>query len=136
MNIFLSGSIRGGRQLLDTYVFMMDAINSTGACVVSPHVARSTVFDEEKALSEADIFFRDMGGIQQCDHLIAEVTVPSTGMGYEICYALGLGKPVLCVYQHGAKVSSMVLGNPDIAARSYRDNEELKTIIIEFIRTC
>ena len=38
-SIFLSGSIRGGRQLLETYRFIYDALEEAGAEVLSWHVA-------------------------------------------------------------------------------------------------
>jgi len=41
---------------------------------------------------------------------MAEVSVHSIGVGYEICHAVGLEKPVLCVYEPGSNVSAMVLG--------------------------
>ena len=90
----MSGSMRGGRKLLDRYKFILEVLLSSGAEVLSEHVARDTIFEEEKGMSEDEIFMRDMGGVERCDCLIAEVTVPSIGVGYEICHAMGLGKPL------------------------------------------
>ncbi len=49
--------------------------------------------------------------------MVAEVTVPSTGVGYEVCRTLGLVMPVLCVHISGANVSAVVLGNPNLQGR-------------------
>jgi nucleoside 2-deoxyribosyltransferase len=58
--------------------------------------------------------------------LIAEVSVPSHGVGYEIGYALNIGKPVLCIHQKERKVSKMITGNKDSALtiQSYTGVEE------------
>ncbi|HET8686084.1 MAG TPA: deoxyribonucleoside 5'-monophosphate N-glycosidase, partial [Methanosarcina sp.] len=79
---------------------------------------------------------RDMGLLVKSDALIAEVTVPSTGVGYEICRALVQGIPVLCLFSPNAAVSAMVLGNPDplLEAKAYPDKASLKNIINDFLR--
>jgi nucleoside 2-deoxyribosyltransferase len=63
--------------------------------------------------------------IKNCDALIAEVSVPSHGVGYEIGFALNLGKPVLCLHHQDKKVSKMITGNPHpaLSIRAY-DNME------------
>lgn len=135
--IFLSGSIRGGRQLLETYRFMFDALEEAGAEVLTWHVADPELEKVEMKMTEEEIYARDMGLLVKSDALIAEVTVPSTGVGYEICRALVRGIPVLCLYSPDVAVSAMVLGNPDplLEARAYQDKISLKNIITEFIRT-
>jgi len=134
--IFLSGSIRGGRQLLETYRFMFDALEDAGAEVLSWHVADPELEKVEMRMTEEEIYARDIGLLVKSDALIAEVTVPSTGVGYEICRALVRGIPVLCLYSPDAAISAMVLGNPDplLEAKAYPDKTSLKNIIIEFIR--
>ncbi|AKB52472.1 deoxynucleoside 5'-monophosphate N-glycosidase [Methanosarcina barkeri str. Wiesmoor] len=133
--IFLSGSIRGGRQLLGTYRFMFDTLEEAGAEVLSWHVADPELEKTEMRMTEEEIYARDMGLLLKSDALIAEVTVPSTGVGYEICRALVQRIPVLCLYSPDASVSAMVLGNPDhlLDARAYPDKASLKKIITEFI---
>ena len=56
--------------------------------------------------------------------LIAEVTVPSTGVGYEVAHAISLGKPVLCLAEAGVPVSAMIEGNPALTLVRYRDSAE------------
>jgi len=133
--VFLSGAIRGGRRLVETYRFIADVMIGAGVEVLSEHVARDTVFAEERKMTEEEIFLRDMGGIVQCDCLVAEVSVPSVGVGYEICHAVGLKKPVLCVYERGSTVSAMVLGNKGVVAHDYGDLDELRRIMLEFVRS-
>ncbi len=133
--VFLSGAIRGGRRLVETYRFMADVMIGAGVEVLSEHVARDTVFAEERNMTEKEIFLRDMGGIVQCDCLVAEVSMPSVGVGYEICHAVDMKKPVLCVYERGAKVSAMVLGNKGVVAQDYGDLDELQRLVVELLRS-
>ncbi|MHC1576758.1 MAG: nucleoside 2-deoxyribosyltransferase [Methanosarcinaceae archaeon] len=133
MKVFLSGSIRGGRQLLPTYRSLCDRLEGMGHEVVSAHVADAQVEDKELEMSELQIFERDMTGIRICDCLVAEVSVASTGVGYEVCSAIARGLPVLCVHTPAAPVSAMILGNPYIDIREYADMEELGTIVRGFM---
>jgi len=70
-----------------------------------------------------------------CDILIAEVSVPSHGVGYEIGFALGIGKPVLALYQDDLKVSKMISGNPDsnLTVKPYRTAEDAIQIMRNFL---
>ncbi|MDD3246927.1 MAG: nucleoside 2-deoxyribosyltransferase [Methanosarcina sp.] len=134
--IFLSGSIRGGRQLLETYRFMYDALEEAGTEVLSWHVADPDLEENESKMTEQEIYDRDMGLLAKSDALIAEVTVPSTGVGYEICRALDRKIPVLCLHRTGAAVSAMVLGNPDpsLEVRTYSNEAALNEIIVKFVQ--
>jgi len=134
--IFLSGSIRGGRQLLETYRLMYDTLEETGAEVLCWHVADPELEKTEMGMTEEEIYSRDMGLLVKSDALIAEVTVPSTGVGYEICRALVKEIPVLCLHRPEAIVSAMVLGNPDplIEVRTYPNEASLKQMIIDFVK--
>ena len=53
--IFLSGSIRGGRQLLETYRFMFDTLEEAGAEVLSWHVADPELEKTEMKMTEEEI---------------------------------------------------------------------------------
>jgi hypothetical protein len=134
--IFVSGSIRGGRQLLDTYRFICETLRENGAEVLSWHIADPELEETESKMTEQEIYDRDMGLLAKSDALIAEVTVPSTGVGYEICRALDLKIPVLCLHRPDTAVSAMVLGNPypSMKIRDYSNKDALQEIIIEFIR--
>ena len=64
-------------------------------------------------MTPEEVYARDVGWIKGCDFLLAEVSTPSHGVGYEIGFALSHGKKVLCLHRQGGKVSKMILGNPD-----------------------
>jgi nucleoside 2-deoxyribosyltransferase len=56
-------------------------------------------------------------------------------VGYEIGFALGLGKPVLAIYQQGRKVSKMISGNPDanLQVKVYQEPDDAVRVIREFL---
>jgi nucleoside 2-deoxyribosyltransferase len=112
MNIYFACSITGGRELESTYQEMVAGLLANGHEIPTSHLAQSEVMDKERALSPRDVYLRDVNWIDHCDVLIAEVSVPSHGVGYEIGYALQVGKPVLCIHQQEKRVSKMITGNP------------------------
>jgi hypothetical protein len=67
--------------------------------------------------------------------VISEITVPSIGVGYEICHAAKHKKPVLCLYEEGARASAMVLGNTTghVTAKPYSNKKQLEEIMLEFL---
>ena len=136
MKVFFSGSIRGGRQLLPTYEHIINFIKSQGHAVLSEHVGKRNLEKVEEKMSEEEIFEKDVGWIEESDCVVADVTVASVGVGYEVCHALAVGKPVLCVYEKGAKASAMVLGNTSelISVRAYSGLDGVVGIVGEFIR--
>jgi 2'-deoxynucleoside 5'-phosphate N-hydrolase len=91
--------------------------------------------EQERRLSPQDVYQRDVNWIKDCDVLIAEVSVPSHGVGYEIGFALNGGKPVLCLYQQGRNLSKMISGNPnpDLTIKSYATVEEAISQAREFL---
>jgi nucleoside 2-deoxyribosyltransferase len=82
---------------------------------------------DEGRISPEEVFQRDTRWIDACDALVAEVSTPSHGVGYEIGYALSKGKPVLCCSRRGRGVSKMILGNPhpNLQMRQYSSEVEL-----------
>jgi hypothetical protein len=55
------------------------------------------------------------------DVVVAEVSTPSLGVGYELGQAESMGKRVLCLYcpQDGKKLSAMLVGNPRFTVLEY-----------------
>jgi nucleoside 2-deoxyribosyltransferase len=135
MNIYFACSITGGREFEPVYKVLMEALLADGHEIPTSHLADSTVVDLEGRVSPREVYDRDVQWIAAADLLIAEVSVPSHGVGYEIGHALGLGKPVLCLAQQGRSVSKMITGNPHpgLQMRTYRDAGEAVGLAREFI---
>lgn len=77
----------------------------------------------------------DVKWIRASDLLIAEVSIPSHGVGYEIGFTLGAGKPVLALHEQGRNVSKMISGNPDanLQVKSYCEAQEGIQMMREFL---
>ncbi len=119
MNIYFACSITGGREFETVYQQLVSALLADGHELPTAHLAESNVMHMEQIIGADEVYARDIQWIRGCDVLIAEVSVPSHGVGYEIAYALNLGKPVLCLSQQGRKVSKMITGNPDEKLKKY-----------------
>jgi nucleoside 2-deoxyribosyltransferase len=126
MKIFFAGSIRGGRSMLPVYIRIVDLLKKQGHTVVSEHVASVDLEKIEEKVTDEEIFNKDIGYVNECECLVADVTIPSIGTGYEICYAVSRGKQVLCIYREEANVSAMVMGNDLIVLVPYKNMEELE----------
>jgi len=136
MKIFLAGSIRGGRQMQPVYRHIYDFLRGRGYDVLSWHVVDPGSDEKEAKMSEQEIYRRDISLLKESGCLIAEVTVPSIGVGYEICRALEAGLPVLCVHDTDANVSAMLLGNPnrEMRVQEYCDMDSLERILSQVCR--
>lgn len=136
MKIYFAGSIRAGRGDVAIYEAMITWLRSFGE-VLTEHVG-------DPALSEAGddgpgdrhIHERDMAWLSFCDLVVAEVTSPSLGVGYELGWATALKKPVLCLHRIISErpLSAMIAGSPGIQTAAYASMDEAKTIMEEFIR--
>jgi nucleoside 2-deoxyribosyltransferase len=60
--------------------------------------------------------------INEADFVVAEVTNPSLGVGYELAYAEKIGKPIACLFDNSSdrKLSAMVSGNSYNKIINYR----------------
>lgn len=126
MKIFFAGSIRGGRSMLPVYIQIVEILKKQGHKVVSEHVASIDLEKIEEKISDEEILNNDIGYVDECECLVADVTIPSIGTGYEICYAVSKRKKVLCIYKEESNVSAMVRGNDRIVSVPYRNIEELE----------
>ena len=135
MNIYFACSITGGRELESFYQHFVAALKADGHVIPTSHLVEAEVFDKERLLTPQDVYERDVRWIRECDVLIAEVGVPSHGVGYEIGYALNEGKPVLCISQEGRRVSKMITGNPHtlLKVQTYTSPEEAVTLARTFL---
>jgi nucleoside 2-deoxyribosyltransferase len=123
MNIYFACSITGGRAFESIYQEFTSTLLSDGHEVPTAHLAESNVMALERVIDPREVYERDVLWIRACDALIAEVSVPSHGVGYEIGFALEQGRPVLCLAQAGIAVSKMITGNSHSAlqVKTYQD---------------
>lgn len=130
MQIYFAGSIRGGRDDAALYLQLVEELARHGE-VLTEHVA--TIGEED--LSDGEIFARDLEWLAGCDVVVAEVTTPSLGVGYEIGIAQGLQIPVLCLFrpEGDRRLSAMLSGNPGVPVAEYSSIAEASTAIDGFL---
>jgi 2'-deoxynucleoside 5'-phosphate N-hydrolase len=135
MRIYFAGAILGGRENLGVYQHIVTRLKSLGCVVPTEHVADPLVLDREGSLPDRFIYERDVRWIQESDAMIAEISTPSLGVGYEICCAQNFGKRVLCLYRKGLAISKMITGNPSpqVSVVAYTDGPQLDEAIETFV---
>ena len=136
MNIYFSCSITGGRAEEATYQAIVKELEEQGHEVPTAHLSSPDVMELENMVDAVDIYERDMAWIRGCDAVVAEVSSPSHGVGYEIAYALSLRKPVLCCYKKDKKVSKIITGNisPGLTVIVYEHDEDAATEVRKFTK--
>jgi len=135
MNLYFACSITGGRAFEPVYQAIIRALLEDGHEVPTAHLADSGVTALEMVVSPRQVYERDVAWMRACDALIAEVSTPSHGVGYEVAFALSLGKPVLCCYQEGQPVSKMITGNdyPNLHLATYQNVDEAVQAVRAFL---
>ncbi len=85
----------------------------------------------ESSRTDEDIYTRDVSWVDEADVVVADVSVTSLGVGYEIGYAEAKGKKIICLYQEeeGKRLSAMVGGNKKIILIEYKDGNEGKELL-------
>jgi 2'-deoxynucleoside 5'-phosphate N-hydrolase len=135
MNIYFSCSITGGRADEQVYQLLVAEMLANGHQVPTAHLSSSNIMELEKVVKPAEIFSRDMKWLENCDVVVAEVSTPSHGVGYEIATAISMGKPVFCLYRHGRRVSMILTGNParNLTVASYNEPAEAVEQVITYL---
>ncbi|MEM3199193.1 MAG: nucleoside 2-deoxyribosyltransferase [Candidatus Micrarchaeaceae archaeon] len=134
--IYFSGAIRGGRERVEVYRHIIEKIKENGE-VLTEHIGSKDLEKIEKETNDISIYKKDIMLLNEADAVIAEVTVPSLGVGYEIAYAEQHGKPVLCLYDStdkNHKLSAMISGNRNIILAIYDAIEKADKAIAEFMK--
>ena len=84
MKIYFSCSLTGGRADEKIYGAIVADLLAQGHAVLTAHLARPEVMAEEQVVSPQEVYERDVRWLREADVLIAEVSTPSHGVGYEI----------------------------------------------------
>lgn len=136
MKIYFAGSIRAGRDDASVYEDMIVWLRAFGD-VLTEHVGNSALsIRGDDGPGDRQIHDRDMAWLESCDLVVAEVTTPSLGVGYELAWAMAMKKPVLCLHRAvpGRLLSAMIAGSPGIQTASYASLDEAKVMMEGFIR--
>ncbi len=121
--IYFAGSIRAGRESADLYAEIIKRLNENYQ-VLTEHVGSKTLtsFGEQDHTDEF-IYERDIAWLAESDVIVADVSYPSLGVGYELAFAEKLNKQIICIYreQEGKRLSAMIAGNKNFTLIKYTD---------------
>lgn len=135
MIIYCAGPIRGDLTHQESFRKIIEYVESLGNTVLTEF---STKFNSSIPLTEKQIYKRDLKWIDGSKCMIAEVSGPSLGVGFEISYAIFQRKlPVLTLYNTDAQnISAMITGcdSPLLRIEKYHNEEDFKKIIKVYLK--
>jgi hypothetical protein len=136
MKIYFAGAIRGGREDAALYLDLVDQLRAYGT-VLTEHVADEQLTSLGESTDDSWIHDRDLAWLRDADFLVAEVTTPSLGVGFEIAKATEWGKRVLCLFRpsEGRALSALIAGCDRVTVREYQRAADLTEIFDEFFAT-
>ena len=135
MRIYFAGSIRGGRDDHVIYFQIIEMLRKYGE-VLTDHVGNPELTGLGEIADDRTIHDRDLSWLKQADCLVAEVTTPSLGVGYEVGKMTEWGRPVLCLFRpaHGRALSAMIAGSQGVKIQEYESPVELREIFDAFFK--
>ena len=133
MKIYFAGAIRGGRDDAALYLEIVTLLRAHGE-VLTEHVAGAELTASGESNDDRWIHDRDLAWLRAADCLVAEVTTPSLGVGFEIAKATEWGKRTLCLFRPsaGRTLSALIAGSDRVTVREYQSAADLKAILHQF----
>jgi len=143
MKFYCAGAIRGQLFYAEYFDKVIEIVKDYGiplteklAYTLFPLLQYAS--PEEQTNEEKRVAERDREMIRQCKAIIAEISGPSSGTGWEICYGTRLyRKPTLCLF-HAKSTPSLILkqdNSPYTIVQMYSDESEFETYTRCFLET-
>ena len=131
--IYFAGSITGGRDKQEEYLDLIEYLTEFGQ-VMTKDVWNEN-FENQKNIEES-IYKRHVEWIDSSDIIIAEISVPSMGVGYELGYSESKNKKIICLYDENSEKepSMMISGNIKNNIIRYKNLQEVKKILKEMLQ--
>lgn len=137
MRIYLACTVRGDRSQLQAARAVAERLEALGHEVLTLHLLDEGVDRKEAALSDREVFERDVRWLEECDVLVAEASGSSYGVGFEVGYVAGRaaqsGQRVIVFYEAARRgtVSRLVSGNTNGVCRTvpYRSLDEITAFL-------
>jgi len=124
MKIYFAASMLHGQQYFQQHQLIADELRKYGT-ILDEQVIDETISPHgEIDLTNREIFEREMKRIEECDIMIAEVSSPSRGVGYDIATGVGFKKRVVALYygKYTDKLTAMIDGNPGVEVYTYQED--------------
>ena len=125
MRIYLACTVRGERSGVLAGRAICQRLQQHGHEVLTTHLLADDVDRAEAALTEEQVYRRDLDWLSRCDVLVAEASGSSYGVGFEVGFLIGRAREtrqrVLLVYDAARRhaVSRLITGNCDEACTTF-----------------
>jgi nucleoside 2-deoxyribosyltransferase len=135
MIVYCAGAIKGDTAYQINYVEMIRFVESMNNTALAELNGK---FKFSIPLSDNQIYTRDIKWIDGSELMIAEISGPSLGVGFEISYALFQKEiPVLALVSSDVKkISAMITGcNSELlTVKRYKNVEDMQNIISDYFK--
>lgn len=135
MKIFFTASLSGKDKYITNYEKIVTILKKNGYDLVSNHVLESEKeLVSKESLEERQKYQKKFHQwINKADIVVAEISYPSTGVGYQLTHSLEKGKPVLALYTED-KVPVALLGEPsDKLIMAPYSIDKLESVLIDLL---
>ena len=135
--VYFAGAVDVAHEYTERYRALIHHIDESHADVLTEH--GTTVPSD----TNQRVYEREMKWIEHADAVVAEVTHPSLGLGYELAMAESRGIPMLCLHRRvessrAGGISPMLIGNRRASApevREYETDAQARALVDAFIAT-
>jgi nucleoside 2-deoxyribosyltransferase len=133
LRIYLACTVRGDRGAVAALRELVHGLESGGHTVLTKHLLEDNIETAESALTERQVFDRDIAWLDACDLLIADASGSTFGVGFEVGYVLGRSdrtqQRVLLLYRADRRdvISRLIVGlaHPRCDLIAYADAADL-----------
>ena len=120
----------------------MTALEGAGHEILTTHLLEDGVDAAEGALTERDVYERDIQWLDSCDVVIADASGSSYGVGFEVGYVLGrserTNQQVVLLYRRDRRdqVSRLIAGNshPRCSTFAYDGPDDLIRLVSQSLK--
>ena len=146
MKVYFACSSIDLKKHIDHYVALTNYIVSLGAEIPDNWILRvSRKMDnpgynpEKHSLKKADIQEEGLKSIKKSGVLVADLSLPSGSVGYQVSFAINNGLPVLCLYSldFGLKKAPQIISSTDsplLTIAPYANND-YKNVVKDFLES-
>ena len=128
MKIFFTYKRKGSLDVAENHSKIEDFLKNYGT-IISKDIRSKSIGLNGEELNNNQILQRNLDLIRSSDVLIADVSNPSLGVGYQIHFAKTLNKKIICLYQLQVKkdLSPIIDGDEYLEILKFNNVEEIFT---------
>ena len=133
MKIFFSHRMLGESENAQLCEQIIDLLSEYGE-VLTERLSENGNISLRQGMESTYVFEQDVDWLRDADVVIAEVSTPSIGVGYEVGLAESLEKRILCLYREkeDQKLSTMISGNRNLSIAQYESIHDIEMFLIDF----